>query len=258
MASNALTNTAFYAPAPKLEATERERLILDHLSHVRWIAMRIHEKIGGAVSLEDLVSAGVIGLINAVDSYDSKFNVKLKTYAEHRIRGAILDSIRGLDGIPAHKRKHLKHVEAAIAAVEQRLQHVPTEEEIAAELSVTLSAYQDMLADLRGVTLGSLDEVAEGFSESKLLRYMAHDEESMPARILERAELEKLLIDAVNKMPRLEKTILTLYYKEEQNLHEIAQILGIHTTRVCQLKSQAVLRLRAYVMKKWPSSRGIL
>ena len=220
--------------------------------------MRIHEKIGGAVSLEDLVSAGVIGLINAVDSYDPKFNVKLKTYAEHRIRGSILDSIRGLDGIPAHKRKHLKHVEAAIAAVEQRLQRVPTEEEIAAELSISLSSYQDLLAELRGVTLGSLDEIAEGFSESKLLRYMAHDEESLPARILERAELEKLLTDAVNKMPRLERTILTLYYKEEQNLQEIAQILGIHTTRVCQLKSQAVLRLRAYVLKKWPSSRGIL
>jgi RNA polymerase sigma factor for flagellar operon FliA len=258
MASNAITNAAFYAPSSKLEASERERLILDQLPHVRWIAMRIHEKIGGAVSLEDLVSSGVIGLINAVDSYDPKFNVKLKTYAEHRIRGAILDSIRGLDGIPAHKRKHLKHVEAAIAAAEQRLQRVPTEEEIAAELSISLSAYQDMLAELRGVTLGSLDEIAEGFSESKLLRYIAHDEESMPARILERAELEKLLIDAVNKMPRLERTILTLYYKEEQNLHEIAQILGIHTTRVCQLKSQAVLRLRAYVMKKWPSSRGIL
>ena len=93
--------------------------------------MRIHEKIGGAVSLEDLVSSGAIGLINAVDSFDPKFNVKLKTYAEHRIRGAILDSIRGLDGVPAHKRKWLKHIEAAIAAAEQRLQRVPTEEEIA-------------------------------------------------------------------------------------------------------------------------------
>jgi RNA polymerase sigma factor for flagellar operon FliA len=258
MASNALTNTAFYAPVPKLEASERERLILEHLSHVRWIAMRIHEKIGGAVGLEDLISSGVIGLINAVDSYDPKFNVKLKTYAEHRIRGSILDSIRGLDGIPAHKRKNLKHVEAAIATAEQRLQRVPTEEEIAAELSVALPVYQEMLAELRGVTLGSLDDITEGFSESKLLRYIAHDEESMPARIFERAELEKLLIDAISRMPRVEKTILTLYYKEEQNLHEIAEILGIHTTRVCQLKSQAVLRLRAYVMKKWPSSRGIL
>jgi len=258
MATNAITNAEFYTPAATIEASERERLILDHLSHVRWVAMRIHEKIGGAVSLEDLVSAGVIGLINAVDSYDPKFNVKLKTYAEHRIRGSILDSIRGLDGIPAHKRKRLKEVEAAIATAEQRLQRVPGEEEIAAELRISLAAYQDMLTELRAVSLGSLDEVADGFSESKLLRYVAQDEENAPARILERAELEKLLIDAVNKMPRLEKTILTLYYKEEQNLQDIAQILGIHTTRVCQLKSQAVLRLRAYVMKKWPSSRGIL
>ena len=105
--------------------------------------MRIHEKIGGAVGLDDLVSAGVIGLINAVDSYDPKFNVKLKTYAEHRIRGAILDSIRGLDGIPVHKRKRLKEIEAAIAAAEQRLQRVPAEEEIAGELNIPLAEYQD-------------------------------------------------------------------------------------------------------------------
>ncbi len=127
---------------PALEAEERERLILDHLSNVRWIAMRIHERISGAVSLDDLVSAGTIGLINAVDSYDPKFNVKLKTYAEYRIRGAILDSIRGLDGVPAHKRKRLKEIETAIAAAEQRLQRVPSEEEIAVELRVSLAEYQ--------------------------------------------------------------------------------------------------------------------
>ncbi len=258
MASNLLVSTAFYAPVPKLEAEERERLILDHLSNVRWIAMRIHEKIGGAVSLEDLISNGIIGLINAVDSFDPKYNVKLKTYAEHRIRGAILDSIRGLDGVPAHKRKRLKHIEAAIAATEQRLQRAPSEEEVAAEMDISLAEYQDALVDVRAVSLGSLDEVTDGFSESKLLRYVADDEDDQPARILERAELENLLADGVNKMPRLERTILTLYFKEEQSLQEIAEILGMHTTRVCQLKSQAVLRLRAYVSKKWPSTRGIL
>jgi RNA polymerase sigma factor for flagellar operon FliA len=258
MASNALSNPAFYTVVPALQTDERERLILDHLPNVRWIAMRIHDRISGAVSLEDLVSAGTIGLINAVDSYDPKYNVKLKTYAEYRIRGAILDSIRGLDGIPAHKRKRLKEIETAISAAEQRLQRVPSEEEIAAELHVPLSEYQVALAELRGVSLGSLDEVADGFSESRLLRYVAQDDEQQPARILERAELEKLLVDAVNRMPRLEKTILTLYFKEEQNLQEIAQILGLHTTRVCQLKAQALLRLRAYVVKKWPSNRGVL
>jgi len=258
MASNALIGTAFYAPSPTLDAGERERLILDHLSNVRWIAMRIYDKIGGAVSLEDLVSTGVIGLIRAVDSYDPRHNVKLKTYAEYRIRGAILDSIRGLDGIPAHKRKRLKTIENAIGIAEQRLQRVPTEEEIAAELNVSLGEYQDALAELRAVSLGSLDEVSDGFSESKLLRYVADAEDDQPAKILERAELENLVTDAVDKMPRLERTILTLYFKEEQNLQEIAQILGIHTTRACQLKTQAILRLRSYVSKKWPSTRGIL
>jgi RNA polymerase sigma factor for flagellar operon FliA len=258
MASNVLLNAAYYSPAPVLEAEERERLILDHLSNVRWIAVRIHERIGGAVSLEDLISSGVIGLINAVDSFDPKYNVKLKTYAEHRIRGAILDSIRGLDGIPAHKRKHLKHIEAAIGAAEQRLQRVPSEEEIAAEMNISLAEYQDVLSDVRAVSLGSLDEISDGFSEGKLLRYAAQNEEEQPGRILERAELENLVAAAVDKMPRLERTILTLYFKEEQNLQEIAEILGMHTTRVCQLKSQAILRLRAYVSKKWPSTRGIL
>jgi len=258
MASNAIIGTAYYAPEPALGAEERERLILDHLPNVRWIAMRIYEKIGGAVSLEDLVSTGVIGLIRAVDSYDPKHNVKLKTYAEYRIRGAILDSIRGLDGIPGHKRKRLKAMEAAISSTEQRLQRVPTEEEIAVELNLPLAEYREALVELRAVSLGSLDEVADGFSESKLLRFAAGTEDDQPAMILERAELENLLTDAINKMPRLERTILTLYFKEEQNLQEIAEILGIHTTRACQLKTQAILRLRTYVNKKWPSTRGIL
>src|SRR5580700_12154993 len=121
-------NAAFYAPP---ETDERERLILEHLPNVRWIAIRIHEKLGGSVTLEDLISAGVIGLINAVDSFDPGFNAKLKTYAEHKIRGAFLDSIRGLDGIPPHNRKRLKQVQAAINALGQSLKRAPVEEEIA-------------------------------------------------------------------------------------------------------------------------------
>src|SRR5579862_1428285 len=249
-----MTNAAFYAPVSATE--ERERLILEHLPNVRWIAIRIHEKLSGSVSLDDLISAGVIGLINAVDSFDPSCNVKLKTYAEHRIRGAILDSIRGLDGIPAHKRKRLKEIEAAILIVEQRVQRAPTEEEVAAELKIALAEYQESLSELRAVSLGSLDEVGDGFSESKLLRFVAQDPESQPSRILERSELKSLLADGISKMPKQEKIILSLYYQEQQNLQEIAEILGLHTTRVCQLKSQAVLRLRAYMLKKWPAGRG--
>jgi RNA polymerase sigma factor for flagellar operon FliA len=199
----------------------------------------------------------VIGLINAVDSFNPDFNVKLCTYAKHKIRGAVLDSIRGLDGIPAHKRKALKKLETAIASVENRLQRSPSEEEIAAELNLSISEYQDVLLDLRSITLGSFDEVPEGRSESPLLKYVADGEENLPARILERSELQKLLASAIDKMPKQERTILTLYFKEDQNLKDIAEILGIHVTRVCQLKSQAIMRLRAYMVQKWPSTRGI-
>ena len=234
----------------------REDLIMEHLPQVRWIANRIYDKLGGAISLEDLISTGIVGLIHAIDGFDPRHNVKLKTYAEHKIRGAILDSIRGLDGIPAHKRKRLKEIESAILAVEQRVQRAPTEEEVAAELKMPLAEYQEALSELRAVSLGSLDEISDGFSESRLLRFVAQDEESQPARILERSELKNLLADGISKMPKQEKIILSLYYQEQQNLHEIAEILGLHTTRVCQLKSQAVLRLRAYMLKKWPAGRG--
>src|ERR1700722_7890649 len=142
-------NAALYAQVPATD--ERERLILEHLPNVRWIAIRIHEKLGGSVTLEDLISAGVIGLINAVDSFDPGFNAKLKTYAEHRIRGAILDSIRGMDGIPPHKRKRMKQMQAAIAKLEQVLQRAPEEEEIAAELGIGLQDYRDSLLELRGI-----------------------------------------------------------------------------------------------------------
>jgi RNA polymerase sigma factor for flagellar operon FliA len=257
MATKAMGGSLYYPSAPALEGEERERLILTHLPNVRWIAIRLHEKIGGAVGLDDLISAGAIGLINAVDGFDTKYNVKFWTYAEHRIRGAILDSIRGLDGVPVHKRKRLKQLEAAVASAEQRLQRVPSEEEVADELNISLADYQSALVELRGVSLGSLDESDSTFPEGKFLRYLPNDEENQPARILERAELERLLVDGISKMPRIEKTILTLYYKEEQNLHEIAEILGLHTTRVCQLKAQAVVRLRTYMSKKWPTSRGL-
>ena len=249
--------TLGYAAAGSGYSENREQLILEHLPQVKWIATRIHERLAGSVGLEDLVSTGIVGLINAIDSFDPRYGVKLKTYAEHRIRGSILDSIRGLDGVPAHKRKRLKEIESAISLLENRLQRTAMDEEIAAELNISLAEYQDTLLELRGVTLGSLDEIPEGQSESRLLKLLPQDEDDQPARIFERGQLERLLAEAVDKMPKLEKTILSLYYRDGQNLRDIAKILDIHTTRASQLKSQAVLRLRAYLDKKWPSTRGI-
>jgi len=255
MATNPLLYYAADTPPPKDD--ERERLIMEHLPQVRWIAYRFHEKLAGNVSVDDLISNGVIGLINAIDTFDPSFNVKLSTYAEHKIRGAILDSIRGLDGIPPHKRKIRKQIESAIATLENRLQRTPAEEEIAAEINMPIAEYREILVELRGISLGSIDEVPEGRSENRLLQFASIDEENEPGRILERAELQKLLASAIDKMPKMERTILTLYYKENQNLRDIAEVLEIHLTRVCQLKSQAIMRLRAYMLQKWPSTRGV-
>ncbi|MBI3472019.1 MAG: FliA/WhiG family RNA polymerase sigma factor [Candidatus Solibacter usitatus] len=246
-----------YCPSGKVSTSERERLILEHLPQVRSIAYRIHERLPSSIYLEDLVATGIIGLINAVDSYDASFGVKLKTYAEYRIRGAILDSIRGLDGIPAHKRGRIKQIEAAILRLEQRLMRPPAEEEIAAELGIGAAEYQEWLQDVQGVSIGSLDAVPENGQGLSLIHYIADREDDTPACQFERAELEKLLSDAIQKMPEVERLVLSLYYQEEQGLKEIAAIMNLHLTRVSQLKSQAVIRLRSYIRKRWPTGKGI-
>jgi RNA polymerase sigma factor FliA len=247
----------YYSTSEGSPATEREQLILDHLPQVRWIAGRIHERLPDSTSLEDLISIGIVGLINAIDNFDPQYNVKLKTYAEHKIRGAILDSVRGMDGVPAHKRKQLKRIQAVTAALEQRLQRAPSEEEIAAELGVGLAEYQDWLYELRGVTIASLDATQRDDDSRTLIQFVADDLENSPARLLERSELQKLIADGLRKMPKVEGLVLDLYYRQELGIREIAPILNLHITRVSQIKAQAVLRLRNYIARHWPTSKGV-
>ena len=235
---------------------ERERLILEHLPQVRLIARRIHERLPESVNLDDLISTGTIGLIAAIDRFDPGHNVKLKTYAEYKIRGAILDSLRGLDWAPRQQRRRSKQIEAAISAVEQRLHRAPTEEEIAKQLQISLEEYHDWLVDIRGVNLGSLEASAPDDEGRNLLKYISDDEESWPSRLLERSELQKLLADAIEKMPRTERIVISLYYHEELTLREIAKVVNLHESRVSQLKSQAILRLRSYLEMRWPMERG--
>src|SRR5258705_3424726 len=136
---------------------ERERLILEHLPQVRLIARRIHERLPESISLDDLISTGVLGLISAIDHFDPAQNVKLKTYAEYKIRGAILDSLRGLDWAPRQKRRKAKQIEAAISVAEQKLKGSPTEEDIARELGITLGEYYDWLVEVRGLEMRTLE-----------------------------------------------------------------------------------------------------
>ena len=237
-------------------AEERDRLIMEHLPQVRLIARRIQERLPKNVSLDDLVSTGVLGLISAIDNFDPSHNVKLKTYAEYKIRGAILDSLRGLDWAPRQQRKRSKQIEAAISELEQQHHRTPTEEEISARLGLSMREYQEWLTDIRGLTLGSLENAGTEEEGCDLLRYLSDSDEQWPSQIVERAELERLLAEAIEKMPHLERTVLSLYYYEEMTLREIAKIVDLHESRISQLKSQAILRLRSYMQKRWPQSHG--
>ncbi len=244
--------TTYATANPVLSKEEREALILEHLPQVRLIARRIHERLPESVSLDDLISTGIVGLIGAIDRFDPKLNVKLKTYAEYKIRGAILDSLRGLDWAPRQQRKKAKQIEAAIAAAEQRLKRQPREEEIAAELRISIEEYYDWLMEVRGVNLGSLENGGSDEENRSLLRFIADKEENWPSNIVERSELERILAAAIARMPKIERDVLGLYYREELTLREIAKVIRLHESRVSQLKSQAVLRLRTYLEKRWP------
>ncbi len=240
-----------------MNEAEREQLILDHLPQVRLIARRIQERLPENISLEDLVSTGVVGLISAIDNFDPTLNVKLKTYAEYKIRGAILDSLRGLDWAPRQKRRKAKQIEAAIAAAEQKFQRAPTEEEIAIQLGIPLEEYHQWLVEIRGLNIASLEYAGQEQGRD-LLHYIPDSEENLPSTLLEQAELERLVAASVDEIPEIERTVLSLYYQHELTLREIAQIVKLHESRISQLKSQAILRLRARLAEQWPAPRGVL
>jgi RNA polymerase sigma factor FliA len=246
-----------YTVSGEMTDEDRERLILEHLPQVRLIARRIQERLPDSISIDDLVSTGVLGLISAIDNFDPAHNVKLKTYAEYKIRGAILDSLRGLDWAPRQKRRKSKQIEAAIAIVEQRLQGPASEDEIAVQLEITLEEYHEWLVEIRGLNLASL-EYAGNDQGKDLLHYLPDTGENLPSTLLERAELEKLLASSIERIPEIEQTVLSLYYHEELTLREIAQVVKLHESRISQLKSQAIVRLRSQLAEQWPATRGMV
>jgi RNA polymerase sigma factor for flagellar operon FliA len=246
-----------YAVSDMTSDDEREQLILEHLPQVRLIARRIQERLPENISLEDLVSTGVIGLIAAIDNFDPSHNVKLKTYAEYKIRGAILDSLRGLDWAPRQKRRQAKRIEAAICAAEQRLKRAPAEEEIADQLEISLEEYHEWLVEIRGLNIASLEYTA-GDQGKDLLHYLSDGDDNLPSTLLEKSELERLLAEGIDGIPAMERTVLGLYYQEELTLREIAQVVNLHESRISQLKSQAILRLRSHLAVQWPASRGMV
>ena len=239
----------------RFSAEDRERLILEHLPQVNLIARRIYHRVPECVCLDDLISTGVVGLIKAIDQFDASHNVRLKTYAEYRIRGAILDGLRALDWAPRERRHRSKQIEAAIASVEHRLMRSPDELEIAQELGLEIEEYHQWLLGTQGLNMGSIETASDEDDPRNLLNFFfSGDEADWPSRQLEKNELKKLLAFAITKMPDVEKTVLNLYYHEELTLREISHILHLHESRISQLKSQAILRMRSYLENRWPKN----
>jgi RNA polymerase sigma factor FliA len=230
----------------------REQLLLQYLPEVRYIARRIHERLPSHVSFGDLVQAGTLGLIDAVDRFDHERNVDLATYAKFRIRGAIMDSLRQADWSPRSLRTSMRKVEHVTRTLANELGHWPSESEIAARLQLTLEQYRELLGNFTGLTLESLDIQFEDSEETVLDRLRAPDEES-PLRLCLRSELRALVIKGLGEIGEKERQVLSLYYLEELTMKEVGAVLNIGESRVSQIHTAALIRLRSVMMDHSPS-----
>jgi RNA polymerase sigma factor for flagellar operon FliA len=225
-------------------SANREQMLLEHLPTVRYLARRIHERLPQHVELDDLISAGVVGLIDAFSKFDHSKKVQFKSYAQFRIRGAILDSLRTLDWSPRELRRKGRAVEEAVRSVTHRLGRVPTEPEIAREMELELVDYQQLLGELKGLEIGSLHMERTEDSGDEELAYIPGSPDEDPLFRCLQGEMKQRLTDAIEELPEKERMVLTLYYYEELTMKEIGLTLGVVESRVSQIHSSAVVRLR--------------
>ena len=238
-------NESEKAYSTTMSEDERNRILLDQLPQVRYIARHIHDRLPNHVPLEDLVHAGVVGLIDALNKYDLTKEVQFKTYAKFRIRGAILDSLRELDWSPRDLRRKSRTLEEATARLSHDLGRSPTEQELAQELAMSLQEFQHMLTELDGLDLGSMHiESGEEGHEEDLCEYIPGNPEESPYYLTLRTELRSLLSRAINELSEKEQHVLSLYYYEELTMKEVGAVLGVGESRVSQIRSLALIRLR--------------
>ena len=231
-------------PSPGLTA-EQERVLVEHLPMVRFLARRIHERLPHHVDIEDLVSAGVVGLMDAFSKFDPDKKVQFRSYAQFRVRGAILDSLRTLDWSPRELRRKGRAVVEAIRVLTARLGHAPGENEVALEMGMDLDEYQMLLGELKGLEIGTLNiEHHEDSGEDELAYVPGRPEDDPLFRCL-RGELEDRLTEAIQNLPDRERLVMTLYYYEEMTMREIGLALGVVESRVSQVHASAVVHLRA-------------
>ena len=227
----------------------RDRLIVTYAPLVKYVAGRLGSGLPAHVDDEDLVSYGLLGLIGAIERYDPDRDVKFETYAIARIRGAIIDELRALDWVPRSVRSRARDIERAIAELEAKLGRVPTDEEIAQKLGLTEDELNESLSEIARSSIAALDELwtisGSSGDQVALIDTIEDTEAPDPQGALSQTELREAIADAIARLPEREKLVVTLYYYEELTLREIGEVLGVTESRVSQLHTKAILRLKA-------------
>lgn len=224
--------------------SDKEQCLKEYAPLVKRIAHHMMVKLPSSVEVDDIIQAGMIGLLDAAGRYDEFRGAQFETYAAQRIRGAMLDELRGADWLPRSLRRDMRRIEAAIHRLQQQLGRSPSESEIAKELEVSLPEYQQMLQESRGAQLVYYEDFHDEDNEDFFERHEFNNDEN-PMALLQEERFRGALIAAIDKLPERERLMMALHYEQDLNLREIGEVMEVSESRVCQLHSQAVARLRA-------------
>jgi len=253
MMHNLMRQQKLHMGPPAIEIDlERESLILEHMPQIKYIAQRISTKLPSHVELNDLVGTGVLGLLDAIEKFDPNRGVKFKTYAELRIKGAILDSLRNLDWAPRSLRKKSKDLEKIYHDLEQRLGRPATDKEICEVMEISLEEFYELVDQIKGLNLGSFQEIAGQEDEKNgdpLVKYVPDAPQMDPFFMFQKSEVKGILGTAIDTLPKKERLVISLYYFDELTMKEIGKVLGVNESRVSQLHTKAMLRLRSKLRK---------
>ena len=234
--------------APQGNADDRERLILEYAPTIKYIAQRIASRLPPHIGLDDLINAGVIGLIDSMAKYDPSRDNTFKTYAEFRIRGAMLDELRGLDWVPRSVRQKERAIERAYETLERTLGRSGRDEEVAELLGIDLEEFYEWLSQVRGVSLLSLEAPGLRTTDGETLNTLdlvATDAAQGPAQLVQTHHLKELIAEAIDDLPHQEKVVISLYYYEELTMKEIGKVLEITESRVSQIHTKSIFHLRS-------------